>query len=157
MQVSEQQVLDYFRLTARIKGSYDILLCAVMEQVKNFHETGYKDGRVAAELAFEKRLKYRRGAFTVDTKYLTSEEGSESFVNLLSLLGGPKLLPARSNRDSADNNTAEDEQAQSESNVQSFRSDRRLLRLVIMRAFMDVAIRKFQREGEAEIPQVVEE
>lgn len=51
--------MDFFRLHARVKGSYEIVLCAIMKQVKHFHETGYRDGRIATELYFEQALQVR--------------------------------------------------------------------------------------------------
>lgn len=58
-QLSDEDVLAFFRLQARVKGSYDIVLCAVMKQVKHFQETGYRDGRISPEIFFEKALQVR--------------------------------------------------------------------------------------------------
>lgn len=41
-------------------------------------------------------MKYRRGVFVVDPKYMTSTEGATNFFDMIKVLGGPKLLPVRS-------------------------------------------------------------
>ncbi|GAB9467771.1 hypothetical protein Gpo141_00005106 [Globisporangium polare] len=145
-QLPDEEVMTFFRVQARVKGSYEIVLCAIMKQVKHFQETGYRDGRIGAEMFFEKSLQYRRGVFVVDSKYMTSTEGATNFFDMIQVLGGPKLLPVRQTRDPNEKTEAEAEQAKSEANVQSFRSDRRLVRLMIFRKFADVAIRKYMRE-----------
>jgi hypothetical protein len=81
------------------------------------------------------------------------EAGERNIFDMLKILGGPKLLPVRmsklshlqqwclwrpcwlmdellTGRNPNEKSEAEEEQAKSESNVQSFRSDRRLVRLV---------------------------
>ncbi|KAF1317741.1 hypothetical protein FI667_g14540, partial [Globisporangium splendens] len=145
-QMTDEEVMDFFRIHARVKGSYDVVLCAIMKQVKHFAETGYRDGRINAEMYFEQFLQYRRGVFLMDFKYINSPEGAANFIQMLQVLGGPKLLPVRQTRDPREKTEAEAEQAKSEANVQSFRSDRRLVRLVIFRKFADIAIRKYMRE-----------
>ncbi|EEY63519.1 uncharacterized protein PITG_15869 [Phytophthora infestans T30-4] len=135
----------YFRVQTKVKGSYEILLCAILEQIRHFQETGYTDGRVAAELFFEKNL-HQRESFVLDSQYIANEAGDKNFFEMLKILGGPKLLPVRTARNPNENTEAEAEQAKSENNVQSFRSDRRLVRLVLFRIFADMAIRKYTRE-----------
>ncbi|TMW60895.1 hypothetical protein Poli38472_000937 [Pythium oligandrum] len=146
-QVPDEDVMDYFKSHAKVKGSYEIVLCAVMEQLRHFNETGYKDGRIPPECCAEQYLQNRRSCFVMDPKYVASADGAVNFCEIMQILGGPKLLPLRLTRDPAQNNQAEQEVAQSVANVQSFRSDRRLLRLVIFRKFADVAMRKYLREG----------
>ncbi|KAG3217101.1 hypothetical protein PC129_g12050 [Phytophthora cactorum] len=134
-QLPAEEVLSYFRVQTKVKGSYEILLCAILEQIRHFQETGYTDGRVAAELYFEKNL-----------VYIANDAGDTNFFEMLKILGGPKLLPVRTTRNPNEKSEAEAEQAKSESNVQSFRSDRRLVRLVMFRIFADMAMRKYTRE-----------
>lgn len=55
-QLPDEEVMTFFRVQARVKGSYEIVLCAIMKQVKHFRETGYRDGRIGAEMFFEKSL-----------------------------------------------------------------------------------------------------
>jgi hypothetical protein len=134
-QLADEEALGYFRTHAKVKGSYEIVLCAVLEQIKHFKETGYKDGRIPSEVYFEEHLDWKKNCFTVDPKYFTSTEGMAHFFEMVRVLAGPKLLPARQstttgNQSKENNEAAEEEQAQSEANVQSFRSDRRLVRLV---------------------------
>lgn len=145
-QLPDEEVISYFHGHAKVKGSYDILLCAIMEQIRHFQDTGYTDGRVAAELFFEKNLLHERESFVLASEYLASEAGDTNFFEMLQILGGPKLLPVRTTRDPNEKTEAEAEQAKSESNVQSFRSDRRLVRLTIFRIYADMAIRKYLRE-----------
>ncbi|KAF4323967.1 hypothetical protein BBO99_00002371 [Phytophthora kernoviae] len=145
-QLPGDEVINYFRGHVKVKGSYEILLCAVMEQIRHFQDTGYTDGRVGAELFFEKNLLHKRESFVLDSQYLAMEVGDTNFFEMLQILAGPKLLPVRMTRDQNEKSEAEAEQAKSVSNVQSFRSDRRLVRLVICRIFADMAIRKYMRE-----------
>lgn len=55
-QLPDEEVMTFFRVQARVKGSYEIVLCAIMKQVKHFQETGYRDGRIGTEMVFEKAL-----------------------------------------------------------------------------------------------------
>lgn len=57
--------MTFFRVQARVKGSYEIVLCAIMKQVKHFQETGYRDGRIGAEMVFEKSLQVCLSLVTV--------------------------------------------------------------------------------------------
>ncbi|RLN92450.1 hypothetical protein BBJ28_00011525 [Nothophytophthora sp. Chile5] len=68
-----------------------------------------------------------------------------SYEILVLLLTTSSLFPFTA-RDPNEKGEAEAEQAKSENNVQSFRSDRRLVRLAILRVFTDMAIRKYLRE-----------
>ncbi|GLD91982.1 hypothetical protein PINS_up000515 [Pythium insidiosum] len=145
-QVPDDDLLDYFHTHVKVKGSYEIVLCAVLEQLRHFKETGYKDGRVNAECYFERFLQNRASCFTMDPSYINSTEANANFFEMLRLLGGPRLLPIRQTQSAEDNNQAEQEVIKSVSNVQSFRSDRRLVRLAIVRKFADIAIRRYMRE-----------
>lgn len=178
-QLSDEEVMNFFRLHARVKGSYEIVLCAVMKQVEHFQETGYRDGRISSEIYFEKALQVCRvwhGAAASTTLGLTGRADAcipaptrrlrrEQRVHVISgrrrellrdargarwseaapspikyvlpcvLSSGqcPLLISAcawETARDPSEKSQAEEEQAKSEANVQSFRSDRRLVRLV---------------------------
>ncbi|KAJ0410970.1 hypothetical protein ATCC90586_004323 [Pythium insidiosum] len=153
-QVPDDDLLDYFHSHVKVKGSYEIVLCAVLEQLRHFKETGYKDGRVGVECYFERFLLNRGSCFTMDSSYINSAEGATNFLEMMRLLGGPRLLPIRQTQDLEENNQAEQEVIKSIANVQSFRSDRRLVRLAIVRKFADVAIRRYMREaGEGDATQ----
>ncbi|RHY30527.1 hypothetical protein DYB32_004245 [Aphanomyces invadans] len=120
----------------------ECVLKAVTEQIKNFHVTKYQDGRHPAEVYLEKHLKFAKGAFSLSDEFL---DAPESFLACLRYLGGPRLFPAAplcaDNNEDIPTPTAANEQF-----VQSFRSDRRLLRLVIVRCFADMLRRKYTRE-----------
>lgn len=66
-QLTDEEVMDFFRIHARVKGSYEIVLCAIMKQVKHFQETGYRDGRITAEMYFEQFLQVTKD--TLRTKH----------------------------------------------------------------------------------------
>uniref|UniRef100_H3GET7 Uncharacterized protein n=1 Tax=Phytophthora ramorum TaxID=164328 RepID=H3GET7_PHYRM len=112
-QLPDDEVLSYFRVHTKVKGSYEI---------------------------------HQRESFVLDPQYVVMEAGDTNFFEMLKILGGPKLLPVRTTRNANEKSEAESEQTKSENNVQSFRSDRRLARLVMFRIFADMAIRKYKRE-----------
>jgi hypothetical protein len=106
----------------------------VVEQVKRFRETDLPcDGPTACERAFEKVLETKKGAFvTQDSDYFETD----AFMDMVLQVGGATLLPKRTKSDDAgDSNMT--------SSTLSFKSDRRLMRLIIFRYFQDRAIRRF--------------
>ncbi|ETV78204.1 hypothetical protein, variant 1 [Aphanomyces astaci] len=154
-QVPESEVLHYVAAhDCNVHGPYGIVLNAVTDQIKQFHATNYLDGRHPAEIYLEKHLHYEKGAFTVSSTFMAS---AEPFLSCLSYLGGPRLFPTPPNPPDEEDggntttpSTLEPPVKGSTSTVdhvvQSFRSDRRLLRLVIVRSFADILRRKYLRD-----------
>lgn len=105
-----------------------------MEQVKWFRETDLPcDGPTACERAFEKVLEAKKGAFLIqDSDYFEAN----AFMEMVLQVGSETLLPKNKSDDAGG--------SKMNSNL-SFRSDRRLMRLVIFRYFLDRAIRQFLR------------
>lgn len=133
-------------------AAFGTVLCAVTEQVAHFKVTNYPvDGRGTAEIDFEDILVYdRRGGFTLRD---ASEETREKWLVRHKTLGGPKLLErnAKIVVDSDDENSEGEEEKEEEisgtvSDVPSFRSDRRIIRLLIARAFADTIQEAFLKE-----------
>ena len=131
-------------------ASFGTVLCAVTEQVAHFDITGYPtDGRGQAEVGFENCLTFnRRGGFTLQN--IDSEETKQQWLLRHKTLGGPKLLErnkkASSEEDSDDEGDADDNDdspSQASDEVPSFRSDRRIIRLLIARHFADVLQRAY--------------
>jgi hypothetical protein len=112
----------------------------VLEQVRRFSETGYGlDAATEAEADFEQALHVQRGGFVLSPKYLDS---APNFLALLQFVGGPKLLHQHGKK--CTNATASIATSESASSS-GFRGDRRLIRLVIARCFVDRAILQFER------------
>ena len=133
-------------------AAFGTVLCAVTEQVAHFRVTNYPvDGRGTAEIDFEDILVYdRRGGFTLRD---ASEETRDKWLVRHKTLGGPKLLErnARKIVDSDDENSDNEEEKEEEisgtnPDVPSFRSDRRIIRLLIARAFADTIQEAFLKE-----------
>lgn len=133
-------------------AAFGTVLCAVTEQVANFPLTGYPtDGRGSAEVGFEEILTFdRRGGFTL--KNIDSDETKQIWLDRQKALGGPKLLErnAKKSTSESDDESAEGEEeatTPSESPATpSFRSDRRILRLLIARHFADVLERAYLKD-----------
>lgn len=139
-----------------IHSAYCTVLQAVSEQVANFKLTKYDvDGRSDEELAFEKHLKFnKRGpGFTLE---LFNKEGKinesvlDVFMEFARTLGGPKLLKRRPRVDRNDNgidNEDEDNEVADEVKTKdggpSFQGDRRLIRLLISRYWVNQLSVKF--------------
>lgn len=105
----------------------------MLEQVKRFRETDLPcDGPTACERAFEKALETKKGAFVIKDP---NNFETAAFMDMVLQLGGASLLPKRSKPGDAGGCQA--------SETLSFKSDRRLIRLVIARYFLDRAICRF--------------
>ena len=131
----------------------------VLDQVANFTTTGYEtDGRGDAEIGFEGCLKFdRRGGFTLTD--VGSEESKSKWLLRHRTLGGPKLLERnmKCDDDDEENNKNEiDDDKKNASDVPSFRSDRRIVRLLIARHFADVLQRAYLKEKKS-VEEVEEE
>ena len=144
-------------------AAFGTVLCAVTEQVANFPITGYPtDGRGIAEVGFEEILTFdRRGGFTLNA--LDSENTKQLWLVRQAALGGPKLLERNAKKnpssDSSDEESGDDEDddddgvevtagATNAGNplAPSFRSDRRIIRLLIARHFADVLERAYLKD-----------
>lgn len=134
-------------------AAFGTVLCAVTEQVANFDVTNYPvDGRGEAEMGFEEILSFhRRGGFTLKDD---SEETRRKWLTRHKTLGGPKLLERNAKKaadDDSDDEGGDEEEKQEEqvSSVPSFRSDRRIIRLLVARAFADTLQEAFLKEEAA--------
>lgn len=134
-------------------ASFGTVLCAVTEQVANFQITCYPvDGRGEAEIEFEDVLTFdRRAGFTL--KNLDSDETKQKWLLRHKTLGGPKLLERNNKKTSEEDEEGESDDDDSGpkpmvSPTPSFRSDRRITRLLIARHFADVLQRAFLKDEE---------
>ena len=130
------------------KPAYQTILYAIEEQVQKFEMTGYKaDGATEPEIALEKYMIFKRGAWCMKEDYYSTDEGCDMFFGMLMQLGGDHLMPKRSYdlRDESEAAKKKAEDGGNENLGPTFRSDRRLVRLVIFRYFANIAWRKFQR------------
>ncbi len=104
------------------------------------------DGATPCERAYEQVLKVKKGAFVVqDTDYLETEAGMQAFLDMVRQVSGSSLLPKKE-KSPGENSTT--------TSTLGFQGERRLVRLVIFRSFLDRAIRRFlqqQAEGMAAI------
>ncbi|KDO20849.1 hypothetical protein SPRG_14080 [Saprolegnia parasitica CBS 223.65] len=145
-QLPEADVTAYVHSHADVHGPYGIVLATVTEQIKHFSVTGYVDGRTVAEVAFERHLQFEKSAFTLAPSYLALPANAPTgFCALLQhFLAGPRLLPASTDETSGDNNDSATTSRAPDA-VQSFRSDRRVVRLVLARLLADVVMAKYER------------
>jgi hypothetical protein len=145
-QMPTEQMSEYF--TTNFKHAYQVVLSAVLQQVVNYADTGYSnDGATVAEVTFEECVYSERGAIVIETDFYETDEGIEVLIERCRELGGAHLLPKRDDerRTAAEHADAAEESKES----QSFRADRRLIRVSICRYYADVAWRKFQRTNGA--------
>ncbi|KAG5192892.1 hypothetical protein JKP88DRAFT_260801 [Tribonema minus] len=154
-------VMDMLQHQYNMRTAYMTVLCAVNEQVKNFAVTGMKcDSRAEAEMKFEEALQFKRGAYAVAESFL-QESG---FTDLCAYLGkAEKLLPRAAGRtvheadDEGQTDTDGNQGAEADEpsggggggEMQSFRADRRLLRILIARHFFKVARSNYAKEEQS--------
>lgn len=108
-------------------------------------------------MLFEESLSFdRRGGFTLAA--MESEETKATWLLRHKTLGGPKLLE-RNLKTSAeeDEDEAESSTKKAASATPSFRSDRRIIRLLIARHFADVLERAFLKEYSPKEDSVIEQ
>jgi len=169
-ELSKQRLCRFFQLARtevmerlqhrkfHMHAAFGTVLCAVTEQVAHFKVTNYPvDGRGRAEIDFEEILAFdRRGGFTLID---ASEETREKWLFRHKTLGGPKLLERNAKRSidyDSDNDDGEEKEAEeisgTNSDAPSFRSDRRIIRLLIARAFADTVQEAFlKHEGKERV------
>lgn len=167
-QMARSQVTDILTNRYKVCAAYGTLLCSVVEQVANFQMTKYStDGRGAEEMEFEKHLTFNRfGGFILDVTTSGSEDDLlqvneeilNVFLNMFTSLGdtillhrGPSTMAAVGSKNDDDNDDdGEEGDADETSKVvsiekgPSFRSDRRIVRLLIARYWADELISKYR-------------
>jgi hypothetical protein len=138
-----------------IHVAFGTLLCAITEQVAYFPLTSYPaDGRGSPELDFESMLVFhKRGGFTIVDD---SIETRRRWLRRHETLGGPKLLERNEKKsdqevgeDDDDNDTNNNNNINKnnhDSDVPSFRADRRMVRWLIAYHFADTLQRAFLKE-----------
>lgn len=154
----KEELIMQFDNTFDFKTAYRVVLCSVVEQVQHFDATGYRaDGATDGEIVLEGVLMKKKGAWTVDPDYYDTEEGCQFFFDMMRQLGGDHLMPKRPQelreeseqaKAMAENQAGSDEEGdvnEQTQTTQTFRGDRRLVRLLIFRYFADQAWRKFER------------
>jgi hypothetical protein len=170
-QMPRSEVTDILSEKYGICPAYGTVMCTVVEQVANFGVTKYEtDSRGKEEIMFEQMLKYnRRGGFILDVTNVTKKKNGDNmegggngnqveinienlrmFISVMRSLGGPKLLhrrPRSLNIEHAETGEA-DESGNEDTKAKggpSFRSDRRIIRLVIARYWADQIISKYKK------------
>lgn len=153
-QVSRSEIMELLREKYNIHSAYGVVLCQVVEQIVNFQKTGYPlDSNGEVEAGFENILSYnRRGGFFLP---IVGEDGDPDQKNLerwfdrMKTLGGPSLLERAKSTHTDDGS----EEGEIEDNrkvsawAPGFRSDRRLVRLVIARWFADLWQQNFLKDN----------
>lgn len=133
--------------------SYRVVLLSVAKQVENFAETLYEDRTPSAtERRFQGALGSKRGAFVVAEEYFEDGDGGDGFLARFREQASTKLIakPPREEKAPDAAGDADGAGAKTAPRVaQSFKADRRLLRLVIFRQFADVVMSAFKRADEA--------
>ncbi|KAL9184694.1 hypothetical protein ACHAXT_012664 [Thalassiosira profunda] len=163
-QLPRSELTEQLKSKYKICSAYAIVFCGVVDQVANFKVTGYGvDARIGSENdvteeQFEKELKFEKVGPGFCLNISTSNNGNEGAVNeeMLSMflqrmvsLAGPTLLARAAktshNDDESDSdaNGSEDASEKNESKTTSFRSDRRVIRLLIARYWADRLIAKY--------------
>ena len=156
LQMGREEVTDRIHDKYDIHSAYRVVMVAVTEQVANFPLTKLpQDARGEEEARFEETLMYdRRGGFMFpiasrddDGEFFFNDTNLSILVDMLMSLGGPKLLkraPRLCDMDSDDDEEGgADEVAETkQSDGPSFRSDRRIIRLLIARNWADNIIEK---------------
>lgn len=141
-QMPQQEIVDFFNNS--FKHAYQVVLSAVAQQVVNYVDTGYSDdGATLAEVTFEECIFLDKGAIVIEPDFYGTEEGVDILIDRFKELGGDHLLPKRD--DERRNKAEHADAAEDSKDSQSFRADRRLIRVTIARYYADVAWRKFAR------------
>ncbi|CAB9502178.1 expressed unknown protein [Seminavis robusta] len=167
-QMPRAEVTERVKNDYGIHSAFAVVLCTVVEQVANFPATQLPtDARGESETNFEQALVFdRRGGFTLKLK---QKDGSlntdvlQIWLYRMKSLGGPKLLERAPPKkkvvaDSSDEEEEDDEDGDADAgglkqqadpdedepaSGPSFRSDRRIIRLLIARYWADQMMKKF--------------
>jgi len=177
-QLPRSELLEILKSRYNICNAYGVVYCCVVEQVANFKITKYPvdarcntDGDNTEEI-FEEELKYQKvgPGFTMNITTEGEKVNDEvllKFLQRVVSLAGPTLL-ARAPKVSHDidegsggddNGSEQPESAseQSNSNGPSFRSDRRIARLMIAKYWADRLIEKYnEAQTKKEEEQMIE-
>lgn len=153
LQMPRSEVTDKIKTQYGIHSAFGIVICTVTEQVANYALTGYPtDGVGEIETAFEESLVFdRRGGFTMKLfgKDASIDEGLlRILLNRIQSLGGPKLLErgvSKSGEGEADDGIQEEQKGP------SFRSDRRMVRLLVARHWAEALRDKYLKDVLEEI------
>lgn len=156
-QMARSQVTDILSSRYNVCAAYGTLMCSVVEQVANFQMTKYStDARGVEEIEFEKHLEFNRfGGFVLDITKGTeddlevNEEILKLFLNMFKSLGSKILLnrgPSTIAHEDEEGDADETAKDVSDSKGPSFRSDRRIARLVIARYWADEIISRYNSE-----------
>jgi len=155
-QLPRSELGEVLNTKYKICSAYAFVFCTVVEQVANFHLTKYGvDARDGPEQMFEEQLRFEKvgPGFCLVIASSDGEVNTEvldKFLRRMVSLAGPTLL-ARAAKTSHDDDDGSDNDGTEEdgdkvddgSNVPSFRSDRRVVRLVIARYWADRLIEKY--------------
>lgn len=169
-QCPRSELSDILKTKHHICSAYAILFCGVVEQVANFPKTKYgvdarcnEDGDNTEEI-FEKELRFQKvgPGFCLniinDTDGTVNDEVLTKFLQRMVSLAGPTLL-ARAPKVSHDNDDDDEgsdgggeadggasEEINAETNTPSFRSDRRVARLLIAKYWADRLMELYKQE-----------
>jgi hypothetical protein len=153
LQMPRSEVMEKIKAQYGIHSAFGIVICTVTEQVANYSMTGYPTDAVGEiETAFEESLVFdRRGGFTM--KMFGKDASLEDKVlqillNRIQLLGGPKLLERKVSK--SQEGEADDGNIQQGQKGPSFRSDRRIVRLIVARHWADALQNKYLKEAHQE-------
>ena len=165
-QLPRSELTEELKSKYKICSAYAIVFCGVVEQVANFKLTGYGvDARCGseddrAEEIFENELQFKKvgPGFCLnittnngDDEWEVNDDVLLKFLQRVVSLAGPMLL-ARAAKTSHDNNDGGSGSDNNESDggeeknatTPSFRSDRRVVRLLIARYWADRLIEKYR-------------
>lgn len=145
-QLSRQDLVDLLKTKYKICSFYTIVFCTVAEQLEHFELTGFgvdaPDCQSDSELHFENDLKFdKKGrGFCIDAvtynksddEYTINDSVIRHFLQRMVSLAGPTLLTCPTS-----------DEASNTSSSPSFRSDRRVIRLIITRYWADKLIDKY--------------
>lgn len=171
-QMPRSELTEVLKSRYKICSAYAVLFCSVVEQLANFKVTKYpidarsNSGADNEEVLFENELKYVKigPGFTLNvvTKNPSDNCGDGGlsinddvllvFLNRVVSLAGPTLL-ARAGKVHRDDDDDDDDDvdrdnpvgSETENNVTSFRSDRRVARLLIARYWADSLIELYEK------------
>ena len=150
LQLPRTEITDSLQSQYGIHSAFAIVLCAVTEQVANFRATGYSvDGIGTHEVEFEQALVFdKRGGFTLKIvdkdKSTVHQETLQILLHRIQSLGGPKLLDRGvSKQQKQDEGGGTDDLQEKSVSKPSFRSDRRIVRLLVARYWADAFREKY--------------
>jgi hypothetical protein len=161
LQIPRSEIIERLNNHYGIHSAFAEVLKAVCEQVAKFKDTKYPtDARGESETAFEKEVYYdRRGGFTIK---IVNKEGEMQediltiWLNRIKSLGGPVLLE-RTPKQVDSGTGGADEVEDKNAPKPSFRSDRRIVRLLVARFWADALIKKYKASMVSEVANEDEE